>query len=98
MRSFKLTEGRLFVDIKRPAKKEAKKLYLENTGDLPVAENDQRAPRLFQEAKILHTSDETMYPVGSRWMIGETPGIVINFFGEKYIEIRESDLHAQIHD
>lgn len=54
------------------------------------------SPRIFKKAIIRNTFDEEKYPVDSVWMMGESPGMKINFFGEKIIEIQEKDLHARI--
>lgn len=92
---YKPVEGRFFVEIQSPTEKEINEYYT-NTGEIKSSSTSASSPRIFKRATILNTSNHTQYPVGSVWMMGESPGMKINFFGEKIIEIQEKDLHARI--
>lgn len=91
----KTEEGILFVELTKPTPKHLDQYY-KNTGKIKVSENSSSSPRQYQKAKILFTFDEEKYPVGSVWVVGETPGITISFFGEELTEIRQMDLRARI--
>lgn len=86
-----MEEGLFLVDFIEPTKEQIESYYVKNK-----EMKSGNGPKTYKKAVILHTSDETKYPVGSTWMIGETPGNIINFFGEKFIEIQTRDLHARI--
>ena len=92
MNKYTPTEGKFFVTITESTPKEQNKFYTE-TGEMKSAGS---GIRVFKRAEILYTSDEKTFPVGSFWMIGETPGLIINYFGEKIVEIQEKDIHARI--
>lgn len=83
------------VEITKPTTEEIN-LYYENTGDIKISSSSQNSPREFKKAKILSTYNEKKYPVGSVWMMGESPGLKINFFGDKIIMIQKKDLYARI--
>ena len=93
--SYKTRDGLFFVDIEKPTKELTDKYYLD-TGEIRSSTPTASTPKEFQKATISHTFDEDKYPTGSVWMMGETPGMKINFFGESFIAIQEKDLYARI--
>lgn len=92
---YKMQEGIFIVDIEKPTEKDIKKYY-DTTGEIRSSSKSASSPREYQKATILHTFDEEKYPIDSIWMMNDVPGSVINFFGERLIEIQERDLHARI--
>jgi len=94
MNKYKMQEGRFLVEIEKPTKEQVESYWLANNEFKSMdASND---PKVFKKATIKHTFSEEKYPIDSVWMMGESPGIIINFFGEKLTMIQEKDLHAQI--
>lgn len=87
-------EGLLFVDIQAPTQEEIDSYY-SSAGEIKST-SDKNAPRIFKKATILHTWDEEKFPKESVWMMGESPGMTINFFGKKFTAIQEKDLYARI--
>lgn len=85
----------LFVEIIKPTQEELS-LYYKNTGDIKISNTSQNAPREFKKAVIVSTYNDTKYPKGSVWIMGESPGMKINFFGSKIIIIQKKDLYARI--
>lgn len=88
-----MKEGWLKVEIESPTKEVVESYYeinkkLKIKGDNP--------PRVFKKAKILGTFDSLKYPVNSVWMMGESEGIEINFFGESIRLIQEKDIYERI--
>lgn len=83
------------VEVIKPTAEELKSYY-EDTGEIKLSSSAQNSPREFKKAKILSTYNEKKYPVGSIWMMGESPGLKINFFGDKIIMIQKKDLYARI--
>lgn len=94
-KNFKTVEGIFFVDIEKPTEKQIGSYYA-NTGEIKSSSSNANTPRIFKKATILNTFDEKKYPVGSVWMMGESPGMKINFFGNKVMAIQEKDLYARI--
>ena len=90
MNNYKPKEGVLFVDIIEPKKKETDNGHFKSTG------NSDNNPRIFKKAIIKATFSEEKYPVDSAWMMGESPGIKVDFFGEYIIIVQEKDLYAQV--
>lgn len=88
-------EGWFFVDIERPSQAQLDSYY-SNTGEIKSSGSSAGAPVPFKKATINSTYDENRFPIGSTWMMGQSPGIVINFFGEKIIAIQEKDLYARL--
>lgn len=89
------TEGLFYVDIEHPSQEEINGFYIK-TSELKLSGTSNNAPRIFKKAIIKHTCDQKHYPVGSVWMMGEVPGMVVNFFGEKIIIVQQKDLYARI--
>lgn len=87
-------DGLFFVDIEAPSQ-EAIDSYYDSSGDIKSS-SDKNGPRVFKKATILHTWNEKKFPIGSVWMMGESPGMTINFFGKKFTAIQEKDLYARI--
>jgi len=87
-------EGWFSVEIETPSADVLDRYY--SNGDLKVPSSSKESPRVFKKAKIKHTFDEVKFPTGSVWMMGESPGMKINFFGEKLIMIQEKDLYARL--
>ena len=95
MSKYKTVEGIFYVDIVSPSNEE-KESYFTKNGEIKSSSNTASTPRAMQKATILHTCNETTFPIGSTWMIGETPGLTINFFGEKLTMIQLKDIYARI--
>lgn len=91
----RMKEGWFTVEIIQPNKEELKSYYI-NTGEIETSSQSESSPRIFKKAIILSTFDEDKYPLNSVWMMGESPGIKVNFFGKKIILIKESDLYERI--
>lgn len=79
----------LYVDITSPTKEQTE------SGEIG-SKNSSNAPRIFQKAKILHTFDNDKYPVDSEWMIGDTPPMIVNYFGTTYQLIQRKNLYARL--
>lgn len=92
---FKTKEPWLYVSITAPTTQEVDSYY-KKTGEIKVSDSSPDAPRVFKNATILHTFDEENYPVDSEWMMGEVPGMKINYFGDKYVAIQSKDLYAKV--
>lgn len=90
-----MREPYLNVEITSPTKKDIDKYY-ETTGDIKLVSSDKNSIILFQKAFIKETFDEQKYPVGSTWMMGESPGMKGCFFGEPILLIQEKDLYKRI--
>ena len=84
--------GWFIVDIIEPTKDQLSN-YKE---EITKSSSSKDKPRVFKKAIIQETSDEKEFPKNSIWMMGETPGLLINFFGEKVIMVQEKDLYARI--
>tara|TARA_R110000868_G_scaffold74337_5_gene214944 strand:+ start:9973 stop:10263 length:291 start_codon:yes stop_codon:yes gene_type:complete len=95
MSKYKTEEPWLYVEITKPTTEEIESYYTRNN-EMKTSGTAQGAISVFKKAKILHTFDEIKYPIGSNWMIGEVPGIRINFFGEKLTMIQKTNLYARI--
>lgn len=95
MSKYNMKEGWLSVEIIYPSKEEVKSYY-SNTGEIETSSQSDTSPRVFKKAIILNTFNEDIIPTNSVWIIGETPGMKVNFFGEKLILIKESDLYGRI--
>lgn len=95
MSNYKTVNSWFFVDIEKPSQTQIDSYY-SNTGEIKSSGSSAGAPVIFKRATIKHTFDEEQFPVGSVWMMGESPGITINFFGEKLTAIQEKDLYARI--
>jgi hypothetical protein len=97
MSSVKYTteEGIFYVDIVKPSQKEIDSYY-KNTGEIQSSSSSADTPRTFQKAVIKSTWNEDLYPIDSIWMMGESPGMSVNFFGEKITMIQQKDLYARI--
>ena len=95
MSNYKMEEGKLSVEIIKPSQKEIKSYYT-NTGEIETSSQSESSPRVFKKAIILSTFDSINYPVNSSWIMGESPGMKVNFFGEKLVLIQQKDLYARI--
>lgn len=96
--TIKHTKGSwLFVTIEAPSK-EVVNEYYETTGEMPSKSGSANSPREFKKATIEHTFNQLEYPKGSVWMMGESPGMKINYFGQKIIAIQEKDIYARVSD
>lgn len=95
MNKYTTEEGRFFVDIEKASQEELDKYY-SSTGEIKPSSSSKSSLREFKKAIIKSTFDEINYPVGSIWIMGESPGIGINFFGEKITVIQQKDLYARI--
>ena len=84
--------GWFIVDIIEPTKEQLSN-YKE---EITKSSSSKDKPRIFKKAIIQQTSNQTEFPKDSVWMMGETPGMLINFFGEKVIMVQEKDLYARI--
>ena len=80
----------LYVSIIEPTNQE-KESYYDSENELRSSDT----PRIFKKATILHTFDDDKYPKGSEWMMGESPGMKVNYFGKKYTIIQEKDLYKR---
>ena len=90
------TEDSLFfVDIIEPSTEEVNNYY-SNTGEIKSSGSSKNNPKIFKKAIIKFTCDAYNYPIDSEWIMGESPGTTINFFGEKLILIQQKDLYARI--
>lgn len=91
-----MEEPWLKVEITKSQKEDLENYY-KNSGELRSSSSaNSSGPRSFQKAKIINTFDKEKYPMDSEWMIGETPGQIINFFGEKITLIQQKDLYERI--
>lgn len=95
MNKYKTEEGIFFVDIEEASESQIKNYY-SNSGEMKSSSTSASTPRVFKKATILHTFDEEKYPIDSVWIMGESPGMKINFFGEKIMLIKQKDLYARI--
>lgn len=95
MSKYKTREGILFVEIVKPTSEQVNSYY-SNTGEFKTSGNSDDNPRVFKKAIIKHTFCEDKFPLDSEWIMGEVPGMKINFFGEKLILLQEKDLYARI--
>ena len=95
MSKYKTVESLFYVDIERPSKEEINSYYTDND-EFQSTSNTASTPRVMQKATILHTCNETTHPIGSVWMMGESPGTLINYFGEKLTMIQLKDIYARI--
>lgn len=92
---YKTVDGWFFVEIEKPTQAQLDSYY-KTTGEVRSSTKSAGSPVEFKKAIIKHTCDESKYPIDSVWMMGEVPGIKINFFGEKITAIQEKDLYARI--
>lgn len=88
-------DSMFFVEIVKPTPEQVKSFYAKNTGEIKSSDS-ANAPKEFKKAIIKHTCNEEKYPIDSVWMMGESPGIKINFFGDLITAIQEKDLYARI--
>ena len=95
MNSYKTQDGKLFVRITKPTSDEISRYY-KTSGEFKTTGNSEDNPRVCKKATIEHTFCDEQYPVGSEWIMGESPGMKINFFGEKIVMIQDRDIHARI--
>ena len=95
MSKYKTAEGIFYVDIECPSKEEIAS-YFTNNDEFQTTSTTAATPRVMQRATILHTCNETTHPIGSIWMMGESPGMTINYFGEKLTMIQLKDIYARI--
>lgn len=96
MKNFNKTiEPFLSVEIIKPTQEDLD-AYYKNTGEIKISGTSQNAPREFKKAKVISTYNDKKYPIDSVWMMGESPGMKINFFGDKIIMIQKKDLYARI--
>ena len=86
MSKYTTVPGLFYVEIEDAPKSDA----------ITSSRNTASAEKKLKKVTILHTFDDEKYPVGSVWMMGEVPGMKLNFFGEKFIAIQEKDLYARI--
>ena len=93
---YKTEEPNLFVDIISPTQEDINGYYKDNGEIRSSSAASSSKPREFKRAIIKSTFDEERYPVGTEWIMGESPGITANFFGEKVIIIKTKDLYARI--
>lgn len=96
MKNFNKTiEPFLSVEITKPTQKELD-AYYKNTGEIKISNSSQNSPREFKKARVISTYNKKKYPIGSVWMMGESPGMKINFFGDQVVMIQDKDLYAQV--
>lgn len=95
MNKYKTQDGIFFVEIQQASQEKINSYYTTNN-ELKTSGNSDNNPRIFKKAIIKHTFCEEKYPIDSVWMMGEVPGMKINFYGEKLILIQEKDLYAKI--
>ncbi|MFT6125889.1 MAG: hypothetical protein ACJAVA_000331 [Flavobacteriaceae bacterium] len=95
MNRYKTQEGLFFVEIVKPTKDQIESYY-SNNNEFKSTGSSEDNPRVFKKAIIKNTFCVEKYPVDSEWMMGEVPGMKINFFGEKLIMIQEKDVYARI--
>jgi len=91
----KLKNGHLFVRLISPTHKDIDRYY-EDSGESRKTRKSTELPMNCQQAEIVETFDDTLYPNGSMWMCSDTKGRNINWFGKKYILIKESNLIAKL--
>ena len=85
----------LFVEITKPTQEELD-LYYKDSSEIKFTGSSQNAPREFKKATVVSTYNNKKYPIDSVWMMGESPGMKINFFGDKITMIQKKDLYARI--
>jgi hypothetical protein len=95
MSKYKTEEPWLYVDIIKPTTEEVESYY-EKNDEMKTSGSAQGAISVFKKVKIIHTFDSKKYPIGSIWMMGEAPGIRVNYFGEKITMIQKINLYARI--
>jgi hypothetical protein len=95
MTKYKTEEGKLFVEIIPPTQEEVNNYY-RSSGEFKSTGNSDANQREFKTAKIKHTFDEVKYPIDSIWIMGESPGMKVNYRGEKIIIISKNDLYARV--
>lgn len=96
MKTFKMEEPWLVVDILKPTEEEENIYYIKNNELKSSDSASNSSPRVFKQATIKQTFDEVKYPLESTWMMGESNGVTINFFGDKLVMIQTKDLYARI--
>lgn len=89
------TDTWLFVEIEKPSQEQIDSYY-KNTGELKSTTETAESPRIYKIATIKNTFDNVQYPVGSVWMMGDTPGIKVNFFGQQILKIQDRNLYARL--
>jgi len=95
MSKYKTEEPWLYVEVTKPTTEEIESYYSKND-EMKTSGSAQGAISVFKKVEIIHTFSNKKYPIGSIWMIGEVPGIKINFFGEKLTMIQKTNLYARI--
>ena len=93
MTKYKTDGNWLFVEITENTQEEINQYY-KNSGEFKSTGNSK--PREFKTALILSTFDDEKYPVGTRWIMGESPGIKVSYRGDKITMITKSDIYARI--
>lgn len=90
--STKLTQDPwLEVKIYTPSKEEIDSYYKgSNVYENPESKD---AARVFKKAKILKTFDGFSYPVGCKVIVGEKPGMKVNFFGQEKVYINKNEIY-----
>jgi len=88
-------EPYLNVEIVSPTKEETDS-YFKETGDIKFVINSKNSITIFKKAIIKGTFDPVLYPIGSEWMMGESPGIKGSYFGESILLIQTKDLYRRI--
>lgn len=91
----KYLEPYLNVEIISPTKEQTEE-YFKETGDMKFIASSKNSITLFKKAIIKGTFDPELYPVGSEWMMGESPGIKGSYFGEAILLIQTKDLYRRV--
>lgn len=93
MTKFTTQEPWLFVEVTEPTQEQIVKFYGDNM--IPPVNNKDRAI----ECKIVtikHSYSREEYPINSKWIMGDAPTRVLNFFGEKIEKIQSNSIYARI--
>jgi len=91
MSKFKTREPMLSVIITVP-----EVIEKENNSEIKVSKTSVESSRVFKTAKIVNTFDEELYPVDSEWIMGESPGMKVEYAGIERTYIKDIDLYERI--
>lgn len=81
----------LVVEIQSPSKEEVEAYY--SGSNVYETKDNKDAARVFKKATILKTFDENTYPIGAEVIVGEKPGMKVNFFGQGRTYINKNEIY-----
>lgn len=87
MSRFNMDEPWLIVTVEYPKKTKDKGIGMPTTA--------QSGERIFKRATVLHTFSELEYPIGSSHIMGEEEPIKIDYFGQKLLMTKSSNLYGE---